>query len=119
MYSHLYEYFNICSDENYLIEKPTNEIKKALEETGVLIKSKNNCYSNSEKFPWINITLVKTLNGNYSESISAIPFSNLLTIVISKNEDNHAYLKLLKDISHRLGWKLFLNYEGDNVLVTT
>jgi hypothetical protein len=115
MYSHVYGYFEIRSNEKYSDRKLTKEVIQVLEETGVLIRHENLSFKNKDGFPWIEITCVDSLNGNYSSNGELLDECNLLAIITSKNEadSEQKYLDVLKTISAKLEWELILEEDEE------
>ena len=114
MYSPLYQYFEIRSDENYSDKKSANELNEILEETGVLIKHDNLSFKNKSDFPWIEITCVNNVDNGYNSN-ERLAECNLLAIVTSKKEiDNEQkYLQLLTAVSAKLRWELILEEDEE------
>lgn len=106
VYSHLYKYLNISSDESNSQQKPIKDILKILEETDVLVQKDEHTFQNKETFPWIDISCVYAKNGSYSSNDKNLKYCNLIVVVFSRDRDNSISLTLLKNIADKIGWKL-------------
>jgi hypothetical protein len=116
MWSPLYWYYNIRGDADYLREVPSVEIDKILENTGVLVRTGKQMFSNTDQFPWIEIIYAKSNQGNFSVTPSyTSQFSNLIAVVASRREpeNERKYLAFLLQIAERLDWELVLEQDDE------
>jgi hypothetical protein len=110
MWSDKYNYYNIQSDNEYSKKVETERVLNIFLKTGLFIKENHQTLSNSENFPWVDIILVETKDGNFASSEKKIPFVNLIAIVCSKgqNIDQDIYLKTFSQVARELNWRVYL-----------
>lgn len=85
-----------------------------LEKTGVFIKERPTTFSNVDLFPWIDISIVRTENGNFCAVDEEEPeLANLIAVVTSKRTDQQIYLVVLTKIAEELNWELILEEDED------
>lgn len=115
MWSDRYNYYNIQFDENFSQKLATDEIVAYLQGTEWFLQKDHQTFTNSESFPWVEIILVETYNGNYSTSSRKNKFTTLIAIVCSKGEgvDQQIYLNAFREVANKLNWRLFLEEDDD------
>lgn len=115
MWSDRYNYYNIQSDANYSQQVETNKIVKILMSTNCFIQTTHQTFTNNKTFPWVDIIISGTTDGDFASTDVRLPFVNLISIVCSKgNPDNDSiYKKTFLEIAGKLGWKLFLEMDDD------
>ncbi|MFB9075941.1 hypothetical protein ACFFLS_13490 [Flavobacterium procerum] len=116
MWSDRYNYYNIQSDLSFSKRIDTKEVVNILLESRCFRQKGNQIFSNVEDFPWLDLVLVETRNGNFSSTDKEIPFVNLIAIVCSKgkNIDQSVYIKTFLKIAKALEWKLYLEEDDDD-----
>ena len=115
MWSDRYNYYQIKSDIAYSKNiHPVAAINLFLQ-TGHFVKTKNNELKNASHFPWINVVLVNSNNGNFSYSEKELPTINLIAIVCAKGQeiDQAIYLSPLMQIARKLNWRLYLEEDDE------
>jgi hypothetical protein len=116
MWSPLYTYYHIRSDNTYSKSHFTRDIIQTLEDTGVLCKKYFMIYTNASSFPWIEVSIAQTIDGNFSVSeASNYESANLISIVTSKQNDQKVYVDILKKIAAQLNWELVLDEDDDEM----
>ncbi|MBZ4041190.1 hypothetical protein [Flavobacterium hibisci] len=115
MWSDRYNYFNIQFDENFSKRLDKSVVVKCLLETEFFKQTNHQSFTNTDKFPWVEIILVETYDGNYSSSKNVNHFVTLVAIVCSKgqNTDQQIYINAFKQIANKLNWKLYLEEDDD------
>ena len=115
MWSDRYNYYNIQFDEKYSQSIKKEIAVKALLETKLFIQKNHQSFRNSEAFPWVEIILTDTRNGNFSASDNEILFVTLISIVCSKglDIDQQIYIDTFIHIAVTLNWKLYLDADDD------
>lgn len=115
MWSDRYNYYNIQSDEHFSQRLTKSAIVNCLLETNLFKQANHQSFTNSDKFPWANIVLIETYDGNYTLSDKEIEFVTLLAIVCLKGEDidQQIYIEAFKKIANQLNWKLYLEEDED------
>ncbi|QSB29249.1 hypothetical protein [Flavobacterium sp. CLA17] len=120
MWSDRYNYLNIQCDENFCQKLDKSVVAQCLLETEFFKQTNHQSFTNTDKFPWVDIVLVETYNGNYSSSANVNQFVTLVAIVCSKgqNIDQQIYIDTFKQIANKLNWKLYLeedDYGNENI----
>jgi hypothetical protein len=88
--------------------------------------------SKQKNFPWINIGIVYTKDGNYAinnrsrtrtEGLPGIKLSprmkneikkiNLITVTTSRKIEQNIYIEKLLNIANKINWKLYLEEDED------
>jgi len=110
MWSDCYSYYNIQSDE-FFSEKI--EIKIAVNillEANFFIQKNHSTFINRDNFPWVEIVLIETKNGNFTTNEKEIKFVNLISIVCTKqkNIEQLIYINTFSKIAQKMKWKLYL-----------
>ncbi|WP_156131451.1 hypothetical protein [Pedobacter kyungheensis] len=84
-------------------------------QTGYFVKTKNNELKNASHFPWINVALVNSKNGNFNDKETDFLTINLIAIVCAKGQeiDQGIYLSPLMQIARALNWKLYLEEDDE------
>jgi hypothetical protein len=115
MWSDRYNYYNIQFDEHYSQKLDKAIVIDCLLETNLFKQTNHQSFTNSDKFPWVDITLIETYDGNFSSSDKENQFVTLITIVCSKrkNIDQQIYVDAFKQIANNLKWKLYLEEDDD------
>ena len=115
MWSDRYNYYQIKSDIAYSKNMhPVAAINLFLQ-TGHFVKTKNNELKNASHFPWINVALVNSKNGNFNDKETDFLTINLIAIVCAKGQeiDQGIYLSPLMQIARALNWKLYLEEDDE------
>lgn len=115
MWSDRYNYYNLQSDRHYSGKLKTEEVIRVFLETGLFVQKNHQVLCNAAHFPWVEMILVKTKDGNFAASANKIPYTNLVAIVCSKGQerDDKMYVDTFLKIAKTLNWKLYLE-EDDN-----
>lgn len=115
MRSDRYNYFNIQCDDNFSQKLDKSVVVHCLLETEFFKQINHQSFTNTDKFPWVEILLVETYDGNYSSSAHVNQFVTLVAIVCSKgqNIDQQIYIDTFKQIANKLNWKLYLEEDDD------
>ena len=115
MWSDTYNYYNIQCDENFSQKLDKSVVVNCLLETKNFKQTNHQTFTNSDKFPWVDIVLVETYNGNFAASDKENKFVTLVAIVCSKRQDidQQIYIDTFKQIAIRLNWKLYLEKDDD------
>lgn len=110
MWSNLYFYFNIQEDRFVYQYLSIETVTKVLLNTGCLEQTALQTFKNKEDFPWIEVSIANSANGNFAITTEQIEIVNLISIVCSKKDTNNEeiYKDLLLKIAYQLNWKLFL-----------
>lgn len=118
-WSNLYAYYNIRSDRNYSSFRSSKEIIHIFESTGMLHQKFPMIFSNASSFPWIEIFIAQTTNGNFGVSKNSnYEFVNLISVVASKQNDQDRYIALLTTIAEKLNWEVIEDEHGsENVVI--
>jgi len=117
MWSPLYWYFELRSDDTYSRQLPTDLVLKVLEGTGVLLRKEKQLFYNVEGFPWIDVSAINSRNGcygNFQDFNSELV--NLIAVIGSKSDPSYEslYIDLLMGIAEKLNWELIKEGEGDD-----
>lgn len=115
MWSDRYNYYNIQSDENFSQKLNIETVIHTLLESNCFNQKNHQSFENREDFPWSEIVLAETKDGNFNSSDKKIDFVNLIAIVCSKgqNIDQQIYLDAFLEIANNLNWKLFLEEDDE------
>ncbi len=115
MWSNIYNYYNIQFDEKFSQKLSKAIVVNCVLETGLFNQINHQSFRNSNNFPWVDIILVETYDGNYAASDIENQFVNLVAIVSSKNPDldQQIYIDTFKQIANKLNWKLYLETDGE------
>ena len=115
MWSDIYNYYNIQSDENFSRKLDKSVVVKCLLEKKLFKQTSHQSFKNTDKFPWVDIILVETNDGSFVSSDEENQFVTLVAIVCPKghNIDQQIYIEEFKQIAEELNWKLYLE-EDDN-----
>ena len=108
MYSPLYYYFNIQSDEKCTQYIESDKLLNFLLEEVKFIESSPNSIKGNDKQPWLNLCMVIADEiGSYASTATYPEKINLIPIVGSKNEaEKEEYIQLLTKIAKWLKWEL-------------
>jgi hypothetical protein len=115
MWSDRYNYYNIQFDEKFGQRLGKSTVVDSLLETKLFKQTNHQTFTNSDEFPWVDIVLVETYDGNFAASDKENQFVTLVAIVCSKRQDidQQIYIDTFKQIANRLNWKLFLEEDDD------
>ncbi len=115
MWSDIYNYYNIQSDLSFSQKKSTKTVVDIILQTKYFKQNGNQNFSNADGFPWVDLVLVETKDGNFAVKEKEIPFINLIAIVCSKREgvDQTLYIKTFLEIAIALNWKLYLEEDDE------
>jgi hypothetical protein len=115
MWSDVYWYFNIQKDKWIYQPLAIEPVIELLLKTDCLEQISQQKFKNKNSFPWMELILANSNNGNFSTSSESISYINLISIVCSKENsiDEQKYKDLLLKIAYQLHWKLFLEEEDD------
>ena len=120
MWSEKYNYYNIQSDQSYTQKVEIKLICNILLNTNCFKQKDHQTFSNADNFPWLDMVLVETKDGNFASSDNEIKFISLIAIVCSKgqNTDQTVYVNIFSKIAKTLNWKLYLesdDNENENI----
>ncbi len=113
MWSDRYNYYNIQFDEKFSQKLDKAIVVECLLQTKLFQQTNQQTFTNTDDFPWTNIILADTVNGNYASSNKNLQFVTLIAIVCSKEEDQQIYIDTFKKIASQLSWKLYLEEDDD------
>ena len=115
MWSDSYNYYNIQCDEYFSQKLDKSIVVNFLLETKLFQQTSHQKFTNTNKFPWVDIILVETYDGNFASSEIENQFVTLIAIVCSKgqNIDQKIYINAFKKIANQLNWKLYLEEDND------
>jgi hypothetical protein len=115
MWSDRYNYYNIQFDEHFSQKLDKSVVVECLLETNLFRRTNHQTFTNKDKFPWVDIVLVETYDGNFASSDKENQFVTLVAIVCSKgqNIDQQIYIDTFKQIANKLNWKLYLEEDDD------
>jgi len=91
MWSEIFNYYNIQYDEKFSQKLDKSVVVKCILETELFKQINHQSFTNSDKFPWVDILLVETYNGNFTSSEKENQFVTLIAIVCSKGENINQY----------------------------
>ncbi|SEW53187.1 hypothetical protein SAMN04488122_5367 [Chitinophaga arvensicola] len=116
MWSPFYWYYEIRGNETYSQRLLTNDVLEVLENTGKLQRRGNQQFCNIDDFPWIDIVVVNSDNGNYGslEDLNS-EWVNLIAIAGSKSNPGNEilYINLLTEIAQKINWELISEADDD------
>ncbi len=115
MWSDRNTYYNIQFDEKFSKKLNKATVVNCLLETGMFKQTNHQTFTNSDNFPWVDIVLVETYDGNFAASDMENQFVTLVAIVCSKSQDvdQQIYIDAFRLIANRLNWKLYLEEDDD------
>lgn len=115
MWSDRYNYYNIQSDLSYSGRIEIERIVSILLETACFVQKDHQSFCNSDSFPWLELTLTNSDNGNFASSDRRIKYINLISIVCLKGKDidTKLYTDVFGIIANSLSWKLYLEEDDD------
>jgi hypothetical protein len=115
MWSDKYNYYNIQSDKYFSQKTDTERVVNILLETDCFIQKNHQSFTNAETFPWVDVIIVETADGNFSATDKPFPQVNLIAIVCSKATeiDQLVYKNVFLSIADKLNWKLFLEADDN------
>jgi hypothetical protein len=115
MWSDRYNYYNIQYDEKFSQRLGKSTVVDSLLKTNLFRQTNHQSFTNSDKFPWVEIILVETYDGNFAASEKENQFVTLVAILCSKGQgiDQQIYIDTFKQIAKRLNWKLYLEEDDD------
>ena len=106
MFSNQYGYYLIHgSDFSQGIDY--EKIVEIILKQNCFLQIDNQIFKNNDNFPWINIGIVYTMDGNYSTNNKKLDKINLITITTSKKYDQTIYITELIKVAEKIGWKLY------------
>lgn len=110
MWGDRYNYYNIQFDKQFGQKLPKSNVVNCLLETKLFQQTNHQTFTNSDNFPWVDIILAETYDGNFAASDKENQFVTLIAIVCSKGQeiDQQIYIDTFKQIANRLNWKLYL-----------
>lgn len=116
MWSDKYNYYHLKSDRLYSGKLKTEEIIRVCLETGLFVQKNHQVLCNAAHFPWVEMILVKTKDGNFAASANKIPYTNLVATVSLKGpeRDDKTYVSAFLKIAKTLHWKLYLEEDDDD-----
>ncbi len=115
MWSDRYNYYNIQFDEQFGQKLDKSFVIKCLLETNLFKQTNHQTFTNFKEFPWVDIVLVETYDGNFATSDKENQFVTLVANVCSKRQDidQKIYINTFKQIANRLNWKLYLEEDDE------
>lgn len=115
MWSDRYCYYNIQCDEQFSQRHKQKTVIDCLLETRLFRQTDNQSFANTHQFPWVDITLVETYDGNFASSDEEHQFVTQIVIVTSKGKDTEQqlYTDTFRQIAAKLQWKLYLEEDDD------
>lgn len=115
MWSDRYIYYNIQFDEKFGQKLSKSTVVNSFLETQLFKQTSHQSFTNSETFPWVDIVLVETYDGNFAASKKENQFVTLIAIVCAKGQDvnQQVYIDTFKQIADKLKWKLYLEQDDD------
>jgi len=110
MWSNKYNYYNIQSDLDFSQKVESENVVQLLLNTNCLVQQNHQSFKNSENFPWLDIIITMTEEGNFSSTEKSLNYINLIAIVCAKRDDidQSVYTNVFLNIANNLNWKLFL-----------
>jgi hypothetical protein len=115
MWSDIYNYYNIKFDEHFSQKLDKSVVVNCLLETKLFKQMNHQTFRNTGEFPWVDIVLVETYDGNFASLDEENQFVTLLAIVCSKGKDisQQVYIDVFKQIAAKLNWKLYLEEDDE------
>lgn len=110
MWSDQYNYYNIQYDEKFSQRLEKSTVVAALLETNWFKQINHQSFANADTFPWLEIVLVETYDGNFASSEDENQYVTLIAVVClkGKNVDQMVYINAFKQIAKKLNWKVYL-----------
>jgi len=115
MWRDIYNYYKIQFDEKFGQRLDKLTVVNALSETNLFKQTNHQTFTNSDEFPWVDIVLAETYNGDFASSEKENQFVSLVAIVCSKGQDvnQQVYIDAFRQIANKLKWKLYLEKDDD------
>ena len=115
MWSDRYNYYNIQSDESYTDKVETEIVLQLFLKSGHFLQKDHQTLVNADNFPWVEIVLVETKDGNFFTSEQKLACINLIAVVCAKSPhiDQQVYLRTFLEIAEKLNWKLYLEEDDE------
>jgi hypothetical protein len=115
MWSDKYNYYSIQHDEQFSEKHEKSIVVNCILETKKFQQINHQSFTNTDIFPWVEIVLAETYDGNFASSDKENQFVTLVTIVCSKgqNINQQIYVGAFKQIANKLNWKLYLEEDDD------
>jgi hypothetical protein len=116
MWSNLYFYYEIRGNAVYTRCLPTDTVLKVLENTQVLKKSSKQTFLNEDGYPWMDIVVVDSNNGNFGrEEHFDSETVNLIAVVGSRQlpDNEKFYMEFLTGIAELLNWEFILECDDE------
>lgn len=115
MWSDKYNYYNIQSDLLFTQKVDAKTVCDILLKTNCFRQENHQSFSNADNFPWVDIVLAETKDGNFATSDKEIEFVTLVAIVCSKEQhiNQSIYVNVFSKIAETLNWKLYLEADDE------
>ncbi len=115
MWSDRCNYYNIQFDQKFSQKLDKAIVVNSLLETNLFRQTSHQSFTNSVEFPWVDIALVETYDGNFETIDKESQFVTLISIVTSKKEgtNQQLYTDTFKQIANKLNWKLYLEEDDE------
>lgn len=115
MWSDRYNYYNIQFDQDFSQKLEKSVVIECILETKLFKQNKHQTFTNTDKFPWVEIMLYETYDGNFTSSHKENQYVTLVAIVCSKGqkENNPIYIETFRQIANKLNWKLYLEEDDE------
>ena len=115
MWSDRYNYYNIQFDLRFSQKLKKEIVVKSLLETNMFTQTNHQTFTNSSEFPWVDIVVIETYDGNFMASEKINEYATLIAIVCSKGEelDQSVYINTFKSIAEKIKWKLYLEEDDE------
>ena len=115
MWSDKYYYYNIQFDEKFGQKLANSTIVSVLLETKLFKQTNPQSFTNTDKFPWVDIFLTETYDNNFSAHDNENQFVTLIAIVCPKGQDvnRQVYIDAFKKVADKLNWKLYLEEDDE------
>jgi hypothetical protein len=116
MWSTLYWYYEVRGDATYTRSLPTATVLRVLESTGALKKKERQTFVNKDDYPWMEIVVVDSDNGNFgSKKHFNSKTVNLISVVASRRtpENEAFYVAFFSGIAEQLNWEFILESDDD------
>jgi hypothetical protein len=110
MWSDRYRYYNIQSDLQLTKKAETSLVVDILLNTNLFVQKDHQSFANAENFPWVDILIADSNDGNFSATDKPFPRTSLISIVTARGDEveESTYTNVFLDIADKLNWKLFL-----------
>ncbi len=117
MWSEKYNYYNIQFDEHFSQKLDKSIVVECLLETNRFKQTNHQTFTNTDEFPWVDLILVETYDGNLASSETEDQYVTLVAIVCLKGEyiNQKIYVDLFSQIAEKLHWKLYLELDDDGI----